>query len=56
MEVFGILGYLFGLRALDETRRLQDTILIKERWKREQCSRNIHFDYLGHCSACQKKL
>lgn len=55
MEVFGILGYLFGLRALNEAQNLREeveTIQIKDRWKREQCSRGIHFRYKDNCSAC----
>ena len=56
MEALVIIGFMFGLRALQENEAFKDTIEVKERWKREQCSRNIHFDYLGYCSACGKKL
>ena len=59
MEVFGILGYLFGLRALQEVqdvRNMIETEQVKRRWKEEQCIKNIHFEYLGKCSACGIKL
>ena len=55
MEAFAIIGYMFGLRALEEVRRLkseQETVLVKEKWKRELCSQGRHFSYCGKCSAC----
>ena len=59
MEIFGILGYLFSLRALQEAqnaRSLIETEKIRKRWREEQCIKNIHFDYLGKCSACGIKI